>query len=229
MTGEQVEGRTFRGDTVQPETPAAKEHRNQTKGIEERMKSLWIVLGVVGVIILIVLFGFGSYVSTKNTLVQKNEAINQAYSQVNVVQQRRLDLIPNLVASVKGYVSEESTVLTNIANARAAITSAPDRASSIAANSKLDVALGPFFRLQEEYPNLKGNEQFTRLTDELAGTENRIAVERQRYNRTLEDYNVYVRQFPNSIWANIAGFHYRDEYFKGNPENSAAPKVDFSK
>jgi LemA protein len=193
------------------------------------MKSLWIVLGVVGVIVLILLFGFGSYVSTKNTLVQKNEAINQAYSQVNVVQQRRLDLIPNLVASVKGYVSEESTVLTNIANARAAITSAPDRASSIAANSKLDVALGPFFRLQEEYPNLKGNEQFTRLTDELAGTENRIAVERQRYNRTLEDYNVYVRQFPNSIWAGMAGFHYRDEYFKGNPENSTAPKVDFSK
>jgi LemA protein len=193
------------------------------------MKSLWVGLGIVGVIILIVLFGFGSYVSTKNTLVQKNEAINQAYSQVNVVQQRRLDLIPNLVASVKGYVSEESTVLTNIANARAAITSAPDRASSIAANSKLDVALGPFFRLQEQYPNLKGSEQFTRLTDELAGTENRIAVERGRYNRTLEDYNVYVRQFPNSIWANIAGFHYRDEYFKGNPENSAAPKVDFSK
>lgn len=192
------------------------------------MKSLWIVLGVVGVIILIALFGFGSYVSTKNTLVQKNEAINQAYSQVNVVQQRRLDLIPNLVASVKGYVNEESTVLTNIANARAAITSAPDRASSIAANSKLDVALGPFFRLQEQYPNLKGNEQFTRLTDELAGTENRIAVERSRYNRTLEDYNVYVRQFPNSIWANFAGFHYRDEYFKGNPENSTAPKVDFS-
>ncbi|MDW5266585.1 MULTISPECIES: LemA family protein [Acidobacteriaceae] len=193
------------------------------------MKSLWVGLGILGVIVLILLFGFGSYVSTKNTLVQKNEAINQAYSQVNVVQQRRLDLIPNLVASVKGYVAEESTVLTNIANARAAITSAPDRASSIAANSKLDVALGPFFRLQEQYPNLKGNEQFTRLTDELAGTENRIAVERSRYNRTLEEYNVYVRQFPNSIWANFAGFHYRDEYFKGNPENSAAPKVDFSK
>jgi LemA protein len=193
------------------------------------MKPLWGVLGVVGILVLVVLFGFGSYVSTKNTLVQKNEAINQAYSQVNVVQQRRLDLIPNLVASVKGYVSEESTVLTNIANARAAITSAPDRASSIAANSKLDVALGPFFRLQEQYPNLKGSEQFTRLTDELAGTENRIAVERSRYNKTLEDYNVYVRQFPNSIWAGMAGFHYRDEYFKGNPENGAAPKVDFSK
>ena len=153
-----------------------------------------------------------------------------AYSQVNVVQQRRLDLIPNLVASVKGYVNEETTVLTNIANARAGVLSAgSDRQGAIQANQKLDVALGPFFRLQEQYPNLKGAEQFTRLEDELAGTENRIAVERSRYNKTLADFNVYVRQFPNSIWANMAGFHYRDEYFKGNPENSQAPKVDFGK
>jgi LemA protein len=194
------------------------------------MKSLWVVLGVVGLLILVLLFAGGSYISAKNTLVQKNEAVNQAFSQVNVVQQRRLDLIPNLVASVKGYVAEESTILTNIANARAGVLAAgSDRASSINANTKLDVALGPFFRLQEQYPNLKGNDQFMRLTDELAGTENRIAVERQRYNKTLEDYNVFVRQFPNSIWAGIAGFRYRDEYFKGNPENNVAPKVDFSK
>lgn len=194
------------------------------------MKPLWIVLGVVGLIIVLLLFAGGSYVSTKNTLVQKNEAINQAFSQVNVVQQRRLDLIPNLVASVKGYVAEESTVLTNIANARAGVLAAgSDHSANIDANRKLDVALGPFFRLQEQYPNLKGNDQFMRLNDELAGTENRIAVERQRYNRVLEDYNVYVRQFPNSIWAGMSGFHYRDEYFKGNPENSVAPKVDFSK
>jgi LemA protein len=194
------------------------------------MKSLWVVLGVVALLIVVLLFVGGSYIGAKNTLVQKNEAINQAFSQVNVVQQRRLDLIPNLVASVKGYVAEESTILTNIANARAGVLAAGgDHASNINANAKLDVALGPFFRLQEQYPNLKGNEQFIRLTDELAGTENRIAVERQRYNKTLEDYNVYVRQFPQSIWANIAGFHYRDEYFKGNPENSVAPKVDFSK
>jgi len=191
---------------------------------------MWVVLGVVGLLILFLLFIGGSYVSTKNTLVQKNEAINQAYAQVNVVQQRRLDLIPNLVASVKGYVAEESTILTNIANARAGVLAAgSDHAKAIDANTKLDVALGPFFRLQEQYPNLKGNDQFMRLEDELAGTENRIAVERQRYNKVLEDYNVYVRQFPNSIWANMAGFHYRDEYFKGNPENSVAPKVDFSK
>jgi LemA protein len=194
------------------------------------MKPLWIVLGVVGLLILMLFFVGGSYIGAKNTLVQKNEAVNQSFSQVNVVQQRRLDLIPNLVASVKGYVAEESTVLTNIANARAGVLAAgSDRASNINANSKLDVALGPFFRLQEQYPDLKGNQQFIRLTDELAGTENRIAVERQRYNKTLEDYNVYVKQFPNSFWAGFAGFHARDEYFKGNPENSVAPKVDFSK
>jgi LemA protein len=194
------------------------------------MKSLWVVLGVVALLIVVLLFVGGSYIGAKNTLVQKNEAVNQAFSQVDVQQQRRLDLIPNLVASVKGYVAEESTILTNIANARAGVLAAgSDHASNINANAKLDVALGPFFRLQEQYPNLKGNEQFNRLTDELSGTENRISVARQRYNKTLEDYNVYVRQFPQSIWANIAGFHYRDEYFKGNPENNVAPKVDFSK
>jgi LemA protein len=193
------------------------------------MKALWVVLGVLALIVVVLVFVGGSYVTTKNALVQKNEDVDQAYAQVNVVQQRRLDLIPNLVASVKGYVAEESSVLTNIANARAGVLGSTDRASNIQANQKLDVALGPFFRLQEQYPDLKGSEQFTRLTDELAGTENRIAVERSRYDRALEDYNVYVRQFPNSIWAGMAGFHYRDEYFKGNPANSTAPTVDFSK
>jgi LemA protein len=194
------------------------------------MKAIWVVLGLVALLIVVLLFIGGSYIGAKNTLVQKNEAVNNAFSQVDIEQQRRLDLIPNLVASVKGYVAEESTILTNIANARAGVLAAgSDHASNINANSKLDVALGPFFRLQEQYPDLKGNQQFMRLTDELAGAENRIAVARRRYNATLQDYNTYVKQFPQSIWANMAGFHYRDEYFKGNPENSVAPKVDFSK
>ncbi len=194
------------------------------------MKALWVVLGVLGVLLLVVLLGFGSYVSAKNQMVQMNEDVNQAYSEVNIQQQRRLDLIPNLVASVKGYVKEEEVVLTNIANARAGVIAAgSNRASSINANSQLDMAISPLLRLQEAYPNLKSNEQFMRLEDELAGTENRIAVERRRYNQALEAYNVYVRQFPNSFWANIAGFHYRDEYFKGNPNNNVAPTVDFGK
>jgi LemA protein len=194
------------------------------------MKAAWVALGVVGLLVLVVLLGAGSYVTSRNHMVALNEDVNQSYSQVDVVQQRRLDLIPNLVASVKGYVGEEEVVLTNIANARAGVLAASsNRASSIQANTKLDAALIPLYRLQEEYPDLKGNDQFMRLEDELSGTENRIAVERRRYNLALEAYNVYIRQFPNSIWANMAGFHYRDEYFKGNPANAQAPVVDFSK
>jgi LemA protein len=191
------------------------------------MKGLWIALGVVGLIVVVLLAVGGSYIGARNTMVQKNEDVDSAYSTVNVEQQRRLDLIPNLVATVKGYTKEESTVLTNIANARAGVLGAPDRASSIQANTKLDVALGPFFRLQEQYPDLKSNEQFIRLSDELAGTENRITVARKRYNDTLKDYNIYVQQFPNSLFAG-SKFKYRDEYFKGNPENGSAPKVDFN-
>ncbi len=194
------------------------------------MKALWVVLGVLGLLVLVVILGFGSYVSTKNQLVQFNGDVNQTYSQVDIEQQRRMDLIPNLVASVKGYVKEESTVLTNIANARAGVIAAgSDRASSINANSKLDVAISPLLRLQEQYPDLKGNDQFMRLEDELSGTENRIAVARRRYNLALEAYDNNVQSFPNSIWANIAGFKYRDEYFKGNPANATAPTVDFGK
>jgi len=194
------------------------------------MKALWVVLGVVGLLVLVVLLCFGSYISTKNQLVQLNGDVNQTYSQVDIDQQRRLDLIPNLVASVKGYVNEESTVLTNIANARAGVIAAgSNRASSINANSQLDVAISPLLRLQEQYPDLKGNQQFMRLEDELSGTENRIAVARRRYNLALEAYDNNVQTFPNSIWANMAGFKYRDEYFKGNPANATAPTVDFSK
>jgi LemA protein len=191
------------------------------------MKAGLIALGVV--VLLLVIVG-GSYVSTKNTLVVKNEDVTQSYHQVDVLQQRRLDLIPNLVATVKGYVKEESTVLTNIANARAGVIAAgSNAASSIQANKQLDVAISPLLRLQEAYPDLKSNQQFIRLTDELSGTENRISVARTRYNKSLEDYNVYVRQFPNSIWANMAGFHYRDEYFTGDAANKNAPTVDFNK
>ena len=193
------------------------------------MKGAWIALGGVGLIVIVVLLGAGSYITSHNHMVALNQQVDSAYSQVDIEQQRRLDLIPNLVASVKGYVKEEETVLTNIANARAAVVAASsDRASSINANQRLDVALSPLLRLQEAYPNLKGNDQFMRLEDELAGTENRIAVARRRYNLALQDYNTYVQQFPNSIWAG-SKFPVRNEYFKGNPANNQAPSVDFSK
>jgi len=191
------------------------------------MKGALIAIGVVVVLLLI---GGGSYVSSKNQMVQLNADIDRSYSDIDTLQQRRMDLIPNLVASVKGYVAEESTVLTNIANARAGVIAAgSNRASSIQANQQLDVAISPLLRLQEQYPNLKGNDQFMRLEDELAGTENRINVGRERYNKAVEAYNVDIQQFPASIWAGMAGFHVRQEYFKGNPANATAPTVDFSK
>lgn len=194
------------------------------------MKAGFVGIGVVVVLLIALLFVGGSYIGAKNRMVALNADVDTAYSDVSIAQQRRMDLIPNLVASVKGYVSEESAVLTNIANARAGVIAAgSNRASSIQANQQLTMAISPLLRLQEAYPNLKGNEQFIRLEDELAGTENRIAISRERYNSSLKGYNVYVQQFPASIWANIAGFHYRDEYYKGNPANGAAPTVDFSK
>ena len=193
------------------------------------MRSAWIGLGVIGLIVVVILLGAGSYISSRNHMVALNQQVDSAYSQVDIEQQRRMDLIPNLVASVKGYVKEEEVVLTNIANARAAvIASSSSRASSITANQQLDMAISPLLRLQENYPSLKGNDQFMRLEDELAGTENRIAVARRRYNLALQDYNTYVQQFPNSFWAG-SKFPVRNEYFKGNPANNQVPTVDFSK
>ena len=193
------------------------------------MKALWVVLGVLGLIVVVALFAGGSYVSAKNQMVQKDQDVQNAFSNIDVDLQRRADLIPNLVATVKGYANVEETILTNIANARAGLMTAQTPNEKLAANDRLNVALLPLMRMQENYPQLKSNDQFMRLEDELAGTENRIAVARTRYNKAIEDYNVFIQQFPNSIWAGMAGYHYRDEYFKGNPSNATAPVVDFSK
>jgi LemA protein len=191
-------------------------------------KALIALIAVVVILGLIVLAFFGMYVSTKNTLVQKNEAVKSAWSQVDVVLQRRADLIPNLVETVKGYAKQEQTVFGDIAKARSALLSAGTPQQKIAANGQLDGALGRLLLIVENYPQLKSNENFLRLQDELAGTENRISVERKRYNDTLQDYNTYVQQFPNSIWAG-SKFPVRNEYFKGNPANNQAPTVDFTK
>src|ERR1700751_203529 len=162
-----------------------------------------VVIVIVGVIVLAC---FGAYVSTKNTLVSKNEAVKAAWSQVDIVLQRRADLIPNLVETVKGYAQQEQTVFGDIAKERSALLSAGTPSDKIAVNQALDGALGRLLAISENYPQLKSNENFLRLQDELAGTENRIAVERRRYNDTLQDYNTYVRHSPASLFAGWAGF-----------------------
>ena len=191
-------------------------------------KGLIAVIVVVVIIGLIVVAAFGSYVSTRNTLVQKNEAVKSAWSQVDIVLQRRADLIPNLVETVKGYAQQEQTVFGDIAKARSALLSAGTPQQKIAANGQLDGALGRLLLVVENYPQLKSNENFMRLQDELAGTENRIAVERKRYNDTLQDYNTYVQQFPNNIFAGWAGFKPNDAYFQASEGSRVAPKVNFS-
>src|SRR5258707_10795322 len=186
-------------------------------------------LGIVAVvIILILLIVGGMYVSIKNTLITKNEAVKSSWAQVDVVLQRRADLIPNLVETVKGIAKQEQTVFGEIAEARSRLLSAGTPAGKIAANGQLDGALGRLLALSENYPQLKSNENFLRLQDELAGTENRIAIERKRYNDTLRDYNTYVQQFPNSLFAGFAGFKANEAYFEATPGSREVPKLNFS-
>ena len=180
------------------------------------------------VILVVVALIFGSmYVGRRNQMAVKREAVNAAWSQVDVVLQRRADLIPNLVQTVKGYAAQEQVVFGEIARARSALLSASTPQQKIAANGQLDGALGRLLALVENYPQLKSNENFLRLQDELAGTENRIAVERRRYNETVQDYNTYISQFPSSLIASMAGFTRNDAYFKTDEGARQAPKVDF--
>jgi LemA protein len=189
------------------------------------------LIAVIVILVVLAVFGlifFGQYVSVKNTLVTKNEAVKSAWSQVDIVLQRRADLIPNLVETVKGYAQQETTVFGDIAKARSQLLSAGTPQEKIAANGQLDGAIGRLLLVVENYPQLKSNENFLRLQDELAGTENRIAVERKRYNDTLQDYNTYVQQFPNSIFAGWAGFKPNEAYFAASEAARQVPKVNFA-
>ncbi len=190
-------------------------------------RGLWIGLGIVAILAVAALMVFGSYVSAKNQMVAKDQNVKNAWAEVDVQMQRRADLIPNLVQTVKGFTKEESTVFADIANARAGMLNAQGPAAKIAANNQLDGAIGRLLLLTENYPQLRSSDQFMRLQDELAGTENRISVARKRYNDALTDYDTFIRQFPNSIWASIAGFQVNNAYFTASPAAQNVPQVSF--
>lgn len=190
-------------------------------------KGLLVGLGVVGVIVVALLLVGGSFVSAKNQMVAKDQTVKSAWSEVDVQLERRADLIPNLVETVKGFTKEENSVYADIANARAGMLNAQTPQAKIAANGQLDGALGRLLLLTENYPNLRSSEQFMRLQDELAGTENRISVARRRYNQAIQDYNTFIQQFPNSIWAGMAGYHTNDAYFKASEGARQVPSVKF--
>ncbi len=190
-------------------------------------RALWVVLGILGVLVVAALMVGGSYVSARNQMVALDQNVKANWSQVDIQLQRRADLIPNLVETVKGFTKEESTVFGDIANARAGLLNAQGPAAKIAANGQLDSAFGRLLALTENYPQLRSSDQFMRLQDELAGTENRISVARKRYNDALQEYNTYILQFPNNIWAGISGFKENTAYFTASPAAQQVPSVKF--
>jgi LemA protein len=190
----------------------------------ECMKRAWTAVVLVGVAALAI--GL-MYVGRRNQMVVKGQAVEAQWHQVDVDLQRRADLIPNLVETVKGYAAQEQTVFGDIAKARSALLSAQSPSERIAANAQFEGAIGRLLVIVENYPQLKSNENFLRLQDELAGTENRIAVERRRYNDSVQDYNTYIGLFPNNIFAGWAGFKPNNAYFSATESGREVPKVAF--
>jgi len=183
------------------------------------------IIGIV--VVLALLLGSCEFVSTRNNLAREKEAISGQWSQVDADLQRRADLVPNLVETVKGYAKEETSVVQEVANARAALGGAQTPQQKIDANTRLDGALGRLLVVVENYPNLKANENFKQLQYELAGTENRILQSRRRYNEAVQKYNTDLSLFPANIVASMSGFQREDAYFKTEPGARTVPKVQF--
>lgn len=180
----------------------------------------------VGLIIAIIVIGLIMIVPTYNRLAASRENVNQAYAQVQNVVQRRADLIPNLVSTVKGYTDHESETLTKVTNARAGIQNAEGPQELAEANEELTRAIGDINVVVEAYPELKADTQFVQLMDELAGTENRISTERKNYNEAVQSYNTDIKKFPTNIIAKFTGYD-PAEYFQADASAQDAPKVDF--
>ncbi len=186
-----------------------------------------IVAIILGVLLLLGLIVGGKLVGIRNDLVAQQEAIKAAWAQVDVALQRRADLIPNLVETVKGFAKQEKAVIDSVTAARAALGGARTPREKMQANSMLDAALGRLLVIVENYPDIKSNENYLRLQDELAGTENRIAVERRKYNEAVQRYNTNIKLFPNNIAAALFGFTRDDDYFQTAPAARKVPKVKF--
>ena len=184
-------------------------------------KKIWIALGVVVVLALILVSGY-------NNMISLNENVDGKWSQVENQLQRRTDLIPNLVNTVKGYTTHEQEIFTALANARAQMMGAGTVGQAAEADQAMTSALSRLIAVAENYPNLKADANFRQLQDELAGTENRIATARKDYNDAVQGYNTKIKRFPSNIYANILGFQAK-EYFKAEEGAKAVPKVDFNR
>ena len=192
-------------------------------------RGLKIAAVVIGVLLLLVIALSSAYLGRRNEMVIRQESIRGQWSQVHVVLQRRVVLIPKLVGTLKGYATHEEEIFTRLAEARAAMMGARTPGETIAANQRIESALGRLLVIVENYPNLKANENFLHLQDELAGTENRIAVERRRYNQAVQDYNTYIQLFPNTLVASFSGFAREEAYFQAAEEATQVPHVEFAR
>jgi LemA protein len=181
-----------------------------------------LLLVIVGFALIMGMWIYGTY----NSLVNLDEQTNNAYAQVDVVLQRRFDLIPNLVETVKGYATHEKDVFTQVTEARSKVGSATTPSGKVEAQNQLTGALARLLVVAEAYPQLKANQNFMALQDELSGTENRIAVERRRYNETATAYNIKIRRVPGNIIAGMFGFE-RRALLEAPAEAKVAPKVKF--
>lgn len=190
-------------------------------------KTLKTVLIILGILVLIVLIPLLYLKGTYNSLVTMDEGVKAAWAQVENQLQRRYDLIPNYVETVKGYARHEKEVFVKVTEARSRVGSAKNLDEKIQANNQLSSALARLLVVVERYPELKANTNFIRLQDELAGTENRIAVERRRYNETVRVYNTRIRTFPTNIIAGMFGFK-KATFFQVPKERQEAPKVKFT-
>jgi LemA protein len=181
----------------------------------------------VGVVVLIVLILGGSLMGDRNDLVTEREAIKSSFAQVDNQMQRRADLIPNLVATVKGMASHEQSVIDSVTKARAQMAGAQTPADKIAANGQIESALSRLMVVVENYPNIKANESFQNLQVDLEGAENRISIARRDYNNAVQKYNTDISLFPKNIAASMFGFQREDAYFKADAEAKQVPKVQF--
>ena len=195
------------------------------------MRKAVIIAGVLVALLLLVAVSLGGkFITARNAMVQQKESIAASWAQVDIVIQRRLDLIPNLVETVKGIAAQEKEVFSNIANARAAMAGARTPGQRMAANDQLGGALSRLLVVMENYPQLRSSQNFMRLQDELAGTENRIAIERRKYNQAVQLYNTYIQLFPNNLVASMSSFEREEAYFRTTEESrQAPPAVNFNK
>ena len=186
------------------------------------MKKLSVGFIIIAIITILALILISNY----NSIVSKSEEVDNKFATIDTYLQRRADLIPNLVNTVKGYTEQEQEIVKSITDARAKIVGATSISEKAEANNELTSALNNLMVIVENYPDLKSSQNFIQLSDELAGTENRIATARRDYNESVKDYNLKIKKFPTGIIANMFGYEAK-EYFQATEESQEVPNVQF--